>query len=42
MALAGILAAVATPPDMMSQVILFATVYPLYEVSILIGKVLRR
>ncbi len=31
-----ILAAVATPPDMMSQVILFATVYPLYEVSILI------
>ncbi len=31
-----LLAAVATPPDMMSQVILFATVYPLYEVSILI------
>ncbi len=31
-----ILAAVATPPDMMSQIILFATVYPLYEVSILI------
>ena len=31
-----ILAAVATPPDMMSQIILFATVYPLYEVSILL------
>lgn len=31
-----ILAAVATPPDMMSQVILFAAVYPLYEVSILL------
>lgn len=31
-----ILAAVATPPDMMSQIILFAAVYPLYEVSILL------
>ena len=30
------LAAVATPPDMMSQIILFAVVYPLYEVSILL------
>lgn len=30
------LAAVATPPDMMSQVILFAVIYPLYEVSILL------
>lgn len=29
-----ILAAVVTPPDVMSQVILFAAVYPLYEVSI--------
>jgi sec-independent protein translocase protein TatC len=29
-----VLAAVATPPDMMSQLILFAAVYPLYEVSI--------
>lgn len=27
-------AAVATPPDMMSQLILFVAVYPLYEVSI--------
>jgi len=27
-------AALATPPDMMSQLILFAAVYPLYEVSI--------
>lgn len=34
----GILAlsAVATPPDMMSQAILFAVIYPLYEVSILL------
>jgi sec-independent protein translocase protein TatC len=31
-----ILAAVATPPDMMSQIILFSAVYPLYEVSILL------
>jgi sec-independent protein translocase protein TatC len=31
-----LLAAVATPPDIMSQVILFGTVYPLYEASILI------
>jgi sec-independent protein translocase protein TatC len=31
-----ILAAVATPPDMMSQIILFCAVYPLYEVSILL------
>ena len=29
-----ILAAVVTPPDMMSQMILFAAIYPLYEVSI--------
>ena len=29
-----ILAAVVTPPDMMSQLILFAALYPLYEVSI--------
>lgn len=29
-----ILSAVATPPDVMSQVILFAAVYPLYEISI--------
>jgi len=28
------LAAVATPPDMMSQIILFCAVYPLYEISI--------
>lgn len=35
-ALVGILvlAAVATPPDVMSQIILFLVVYPLYEVSI--------
>ena len=29
-----ILAAVVTPPDMMSQLILFAAIYPLYEISI--------
>lgn len=29
-----ILAAVATPPDVMSQIILFVAIYPLYEVSI--------
>ncbi len=31
-----ILAAVATPPDVMSQIILFAAIYPLCEISILI------
>ena len=30
------LAAVATPPDMMSQIILFAAIYPLYEGSIIL------
>ena len=29
-----IVAAVVTPPDFMSQIILFAAVYPLYEISI--------
>jgi sec-independent protein translocase protein TatC len=29
-----VLAALVTPPDVMSQVILFAAIYPLYEVSI--------
>ena len=29
-----ILAALVTPPDMMSQLILFAAIYPLYEISI--------
>lgn len=31
-----IVAAIVTPPDVMSQLILFAAVYPLYEVSILL------
>lgn len=31
-----IVAAIATPPDVMSQLILFAAVYPLYEISILL------
>ena len=29
-----VVAAVVTPPDMMSQIILFAAIYPLYELSI--------
>lgn len=29
-----ILAAIATPPDLMSQLIMFSAIYPLYEVSI--------
>jgi sec-independent protein translocase protein TatC len=29
-----IVAAIATPPDLMSQMILFSAIYPLYEVSI--------
>ena len=38
-----ILAAVVTPPDMMSQIILFSAIYPLYEVSIfLIRRIERR
>lgn len=36
MVLILIVAAIATPPDVMSQLILFAAVYPLYEVSILL------
>lgn len=37
-AVVGILvvAAVVTPPDIMSQLILFAVIYPLYEISILL------
>ena len=31
-----ILAAIVTPPDMMSQLILFTAIYPLYEVSIIL------
>lgn len=31
-----VLAAIATPPDVMSQLILFAAIYPLYEISILL------
>jgi sec-independent protein translocase protein TatC len=29
-----LVAAVVTPPDVMSQLILFAAIYPLYEISI--------
>ncbi len=31
-----VVAAIVTPPDVMSQVILFAAIYPLYEISILL------
>ncbi len=38
-----IVAAVVTPPDVMSQIILFAAIYPLYEVSIyLISRIEKR
>ena len=37
-----IVAAVATPPDMMSQVILFCAIYPLYEVSIFLVRRIER
>ncbi len=38
-----IVAAIVTPPDFMSQIILFAAVYPLYEVSIfLISRIEKR
>jgi sec-independent protein translocase protein TatC len=37
-----ILAAVATPPDVMSQVILFAAVYPLYEVSVILIRMIEK
>ena len=31
-----ILAAIATPPDMMSQIMMFCAIYPLYEVSVVL------
>jgi sec-independent protein translocase protein TatC len=37
-----IIAAVATPPDVMSQLILFAAVYPLYEISIFLVRIVER
>lgn len=37
-----ILAAVATPPDVMSQVILFAAVYPLYEISVVLIRMIEK
>ncbi|GGO27114.1 Sec-independent protein translocase protein TatC [Gemmobacter aquaticus] len=37
-----VLAAVATPPDVMSQVILFAAVYPLYEVSVILIRMIEK
>ncbi|AWB48121.1 twin-arginine translocase subunit TatC [Gemmobacter aquarius] len=37
-----ILAAVATPPDVISQIILFAAIYPLYEVSVFLIRRIER
>ncbi|WP_149142531.1 twin-arginine translocase subunit TatC [Gemmobacter caeruleus] len=37
-----ILAAVATPPDMMSQLILFCAIYPLYEVSVVLIRMIEK
>jgi len=37
-----VVAALVTPPDMMSQVILFAAIYPLYEVSIFLVRRIER
>ncbi|MES2968512.1 MAG: twin-arginine translocase subunit TatC, partial [Pseudomonadota bacterium] len=37
-----IVAAVVTPPDMMSQIILFAAIYPLYEISIFLIRRIER
>ena len=37
-----VLAALVTPPDMMSQLILFCAVYPLYEISILLVRRMER
>lgn len=37
-----LVSAVATPPDMMSQVILFMAIYPLYEISILLVRRIER
>jgi sec-independent protein translocase protein TatC len=31
-----IVAAIVTPPDALSQIILFSVIYPLYEISILL------
>ncbi len=31
-----VLAAIATPPDMMSQIMMFCAIYPLYEVSVVL------
>jgi sec-independent protein translocase protein TatC len=43
-AIVGLLlvAAVATPPDVMSQLVLFAAVYPLYEISIILVRAIER
>ena len=37
-----LVAAVATPPDMMSQAILFIAIYPLYEISIILVRRIER
>ncbi|HRK43459.1 MAG TPA: twin-arginine translocase subunit TatC [Gemmobacter sp.] len=37
-----ILAAVATPPDMMSQIMMFCAIYPLYEVSVVLIRMIEK
>jgi sec-independent protein translocase protein TatC len=37
-----VVAAIATPPDVMSQLVLFAAVYPLYEISIVLIRFFER
>jgi sec-independent protein translocase protein TatC len=37
-----VVAAIATPPDVMSQLVLFCAIYPLYEVSILLVRMIER
>ncbi|NBE08961.1 twin-arginine translocase subunit TatC [Paragemmobacter ruber] len=37
-----VVAAVVTPPDMMSQIILFSAIYPLYEISIFLIRRIER
>lgn len=37
-----ILAAIATPPDMMSQIMMFCAIYPLYEVSVVLIRMIEK
>lgn len=37
-----ILAAIATPPDMMSQIMMFCAIYPLYEVAVVLIRMIEK